>query len=213
MKALTLAVAGILGSMHPVLAGGPTAVAADPVPVADAAPVAMHDWSGAYVGLSYGRSASSQATDTTLGPVYDFTSGSVAGVHLGYLFQSGNLVYGAELAHLTYNDVNFEAFPTYSMDSTTDLKGRLGYAWNRLEVHGILGYSTGKFSLEVPGISATYKPKGTSYGLGVDFAATQNLSIGLEYLARKMSADGPLPGSSDVDFDINTLSLRVGLSF
>lgn len=213
MKKTTIAAAIILCLTNAAQAGGPIAIADDPTPTAAPAPVAVHDWSGPYVGVSYGRSAGSQATDTTRGPVFDFTSGSVPGVHLGYLFQNGNLVYGAELAHVTYNDVTFTIIPTYKMETTTDLKGRLGHAWNRIEVHAILGYSKGDFSLSVPGISATYKPKGFSYGLGLDYAATDRITVGLEYLARKMQADAPNPGFSNADFDIDTVSLRVGFNF
>lgn len=213
MKIATLVLATMIGSAATAHAGGPLGVATDPVPAADGAPLAVHDWSGAYAGVSYGKSRGSQATATTTGAVFDFNSGSVAGFHLGYLFQTGNLVYGAELARTTYTDVNFVGASIFQMETTTDLKGRLGYAWNRLEVHGILGYSTGEFGSSVSTISASYSPKGASYGLGLDYAAAERVSIGVEYLARRMQGDRPNPTASDVDFDINTLSLRVGLSF
>ncbi|MDP3196534.1 outer membrane protein [Tabrizicola sp.] len=213
MKIASLALTAVIGSAAASHAGGPLAVETDPAPAAEFAPLAVHDWSGAYIGLGYGKSRGSQATATTTGAVFDFNSGSVAGFHLGYLFQSGNLVYGAELARLTYNDVNFVGAPIFQMETTTDLKGRLGYAWNRLEVHGILGYSTGEFGSSLPAVSASYSPKGASYGLGLDYAATERVSIGVEYLARRMQGDRPNPTASDVDFDMNTLSLRVGLSF
>jgi len=50
-----------------------------------------------------------------------------------------------------------------------------------------------------------------SYGLGMDFAATERLTVGLEYLAR--NTDGDLTGGQTADIDLNTISLRVGFSF
>ena len=101
--------------------------------------------------------------------------------------------------------------PTYHFDRTLDLKGRLGVASNRALLYGSLGYSTGVFAVDL--ISDSYKPKGVSYGIGVDFAATDRLTIGLEYLARRMQADRPIALANDIEVNLNTLSLRVGLSF
>jgi opacity protein-like surface antigen len=47
-------------------------------------------------------------------------------------------------------------------------------------------------------------------GLGVDFAVSQRLTMGLEYLARDLSADN---AGISLDSSLDTLSLRVGLSF
>jgi outer membrane immunogenic protein len=101
--------------------------------------------------------------------------------------------------------------PTYHMDHTADLKGILGYTANRVLFYGVLGYSTGQVTIEE--IDTPFKPTGMSYGLGVDFAATERLIIGIQYLARKRQDDGPGEGGSDIDFDINTLSLRATFRF
>ena len=171
---------------------------------------APHDWSGFYVGLSYGRTASSEIVDTTLGPVYRLSKGSVSVLNLGYLAQRNQFVFGGELSYLNYNDVIMAGLAGYHMDKTIDLKGRLGVAANKDLFYGALGYSTGTFTVDP--LAASYKPKGASYGLGVEYAATQRLIIGVEYLARKMQADGPTALVSDIDVNLNTLSLRVGLS-
>lgn len=210
MKALALA-AALAALTSPAIAGGPTVIADDPMPAAAPAPADVHDWSGMYVGLSYGKSSSSQITDTTAGPVYDLSSGKVPGLHIGYLMQRNSLVYGGELSYSRYNDVIMAGLPTYHMDNTLDLKGRVGIAANRVLFYGTLGYSMGKFTVDT--LATEYKPKGASYGLGVDFAATDRLTIGLEYLARKMDADSPSGATSNIDVDLNTVSLRVGLSF
>jgi outer membrane immunogenic protein len=210
MKALTL-VTAFAALSAPALAGGPTVVEADPMPEAMAAPVAAHDWSGFYAGLSYGRTASSEIVDTTIGPIYQLSKGSVSGLHLGYLAQRNQFVFGGELSYMRYNDVIMAGLAGYHMDRTVDLKGRLGVAANKALFYGAFGYSTGTFTVDA--LSASYKPKGTSYGLGMEYAATERLTIGVEYLARKMQADGPTVFASDIDVNLNTVSLRVGLSF
>jgi len=211
MKAVTLAAATLAVLSTPALAGGPTIVEPDPMPAAMAAPVDVHDWSGFYAGLSYGKTSGSQITDTSVGPVYDLSSGKVPGIHIGYQMQRNSLVFGGELSYMRYNDVIMDGLSSYHMDNTLDLKGRVGMAANRVLFYGTLGYSMGSFTVDT--LSAEYKPKGTSYGLGVDFAATERLTIGLEYLARKMDADGATGLTSNIDVDLNTVSLRVGFSF
>lgn len=212
MKALILATTAVVGFAAPSLAGGPTLIADDPIIAAAPAPVAaVHDWSGPYVGLSYGQSRGSQATDVTNGPVYDFSSGKVPGIHLGYLMHHNNFVYGGELSYLRYNDVIMAGLPAYHMDSSLDLKGRVGLATNRVLFYGILGYSMAKFPVDT--LAVEYKPKGPSYGLGVDYAATERLTVGLEYLSRKMDADSPNGATSEIEVNLNTVSLRVGFSF
>ena len=55
---------------------------------------------------------------------------------------------------------------------------------------------------------------GVSIGAGVDFAMTKRVTVGLEDLSRDVSA---LPtvggGGNKANTTVNTLSLRVGLSF
>ncbi|KAF0114746.1 MAG: hypothetical protein FD150_1385 [Rhodobacteraceae bacterium] len=129
MKVLKLA-AAIAALATPTFAGGPTLVEADPMPEAMAAPVAAYDWSGFYAGLSYGRTTNSEIVDTTIGPVYQLSKGSVSGLHLGYLAQRSRFVFGGELSYMKYDDVIMAGLAGYHMDRTLDLKGRLGFAAN-----------------------------------------------------------------------------------
>jgi outer membrane immunogenic protein len=191
------------------LGGGPTVVGTDPVPVPPAPAPAMHDWSGGYVGLSFG--ATSASVDFSSTGEFDFDDGTVLGLHGGYLFQRGSLVYGGELAYGAVGDTQVVGFvESNEIERILDLKARLGYATNRVLFYGVLGYS---FANYVEPAGREFDVDGFAYGVGVDFAASDRLVFGLEYLSRDLSGSASDDSSVTGDFDLDTLSLRVGFSF
>lgn len=209
MKALILATAAVVGFAAPSLAGGPTLIADDPIIAAAPTPlVAVHDWSGPYVGLSYGRT-SGDMTYSNIAAVYQFENGNTPSIYAGYLWQRGYLVYGGELAYSRGNDATVVGFPSENLEGMIDLKGRVGYAMNRGLVYGVLGFTQVDY---FEGSEGSQDTSGLAYGLGVDFAVTGKVSVGLEYLARKTDGDTTNPGQTR-DLDLDTMSLRIGFSF
>lgn len=208
MKAVTLAAATLAALSTPVLAGGPTIVEPDPTPAA-AAPIEGHDWSGAYVGLGYGR-ASGTLDYNRLGLSYDLNDGTTKSIYAGYLMQRGNFVFGGELAYSRGNDIYAEGFPLENVGTIIDLKGKVGFARDRAMFYGVLGLSKAKYEFATSS-ALNFDTTGLGYGLGVDVAVTQRVVVGVEYMARK--TDGDFAGTDDTDLDVNTFSLRVGLSF
>ncbi len=209
MKTLTLAVAALAAMSTPLLAGGPTVIADDPMPAAMPAPADAHDWSGAYVGLAYGRTSGSLEYSTPI--TYDLNKGKVRSLYAGYLMQRGNLVFGGELAVSNGSDTYATGFPLENIDRVIDLKGKVGFAADRVMFYGALGVS--KLDYEFSTAPAlNYSTRGVSYGLGVDYALTERFTMGLEYLARKTDGDVPFAGLTS-DIDLNTVSLRAGFSF
>lgn len=198
--ALLLATAGI------AQAGGPTTVPADPAPQAPA-PVVAHDWSGGYVGLGYSR-ISGDMVYSSSPTVLDFEDSSSPSIFAGYLAQRGTLVYGGELAYTNGDGSTTVGFPSEGLADIIDLKGRIGFATHRTLFYGVLGYST----IDYNEGAAENGSSGFSYGLGVDFAATDRIVAGIEYLARKTEGNTFTSGLTR-DLEIDTLSLRVGLSF
>lgn len=95
MKKFSLAIGGLLLSTTMAFAGGPAPVPMEPEVYAPA-PVATHDWTGGYIGLSlnYGRSSHAVPGPGTLPQASGFGGGALA----GYNWQNGDLVFGAELA-------------------------------------------------------------------------------------------------------------------
>ena len=205
MKPTSLAAALLLACTGTVQAGGPIAVAADPVPAAAPAPAPVHDWSGFYGGLSYGT-ADAQNTFNTTG-TFEFDEGSITAIYAGYLMQRGSFVWGGELALGKVSDVIDPPFPDSQYDRVVDLKARLGYAADRVLVYGVLGYSDAPFD----DAGTSFDTNGFAAGLGAEYAVSNRLTMGLEYLARDLSGDNG--GTTTLDSSLDTLSLRVGLSF
>lgn len=211
MKLLMISFAAAAFAAAPGFAGGPTAIAEGTTPVAAPAAAAVHDWSGPYVGLSYGT-ATGEAQMGEGGNVIlssDLEDGSVVGAHAGYLFQRGRFVYGGELAYGAVSDMIYPGFVMdEGVDNVLDLKAKVGFAANRALFYGVLGYSMSSFYVD----GGETKTDGLSLGAGVDFAMTERLTLGLEYLSRDLS--GVLTGCCiETNMTVNTLSLRVGLSF
>ncbi|WP_169052334.1 outer membrane protein [Tabrizicola sp. YIM 78059] len=197
----------------PAFAGGPVTIASEPPPTVSAPPTTL-DWSGAYAGLGYGKTSADYALGESIQPelpstTTKMTDGRVASVHAGYLFQQGVLVYGAELSVSSLKDTGFAIEPDAKINRAIDLKGRLGFSSDRVLVYGLLGYSQVHFT--APGDEG-FTARGASYGLGIDVAASDRLTIGLEYLMRNAGTDLTSPDRA-VDVDLDTLSLRVGLRF
>ncbi|MFZ1468283.1 MAG: outer membrane beta-barrel protein [Paracoccaceae bacterium] len=209
MKHFISAVAVVMASSTLAVAGGPITPYVEPQPMQPAA-VAVHDWSGVYVGLGYGK-ASADVVFTPGGAV-DFNDGTITSLHAGYLLQRGSLVYGGELSFGSISDLY--AIPGFGnndeIDRVIDLKARLGFAADRFQLYGVLGYSKATYT-EVPG--GDWDADGMAYGIGAEYAVSQRMTIGVEYLARDLSADSPTLVGQTADFNLDTVSLRVGLQF
>ena len=209
MMKYTLSTAAVLlaALSTTAVAGGYTApVVAAPVYTPVAAPA--HDWSGAYVGLKAGQSSGDWSMSYLGAPVDAgaIDSGTTYGLFGGYNFQSGHMVYGAELG-ITKLGIGVPALPpTASIDNAFEIKGRLGYAMDRVMVYGTLGYMMSG----VTDGANQYDANGMTYGVGIEFMVTNNIFAGLEY--QRAALEGTYP-PNDVKANIDTVALRVGFQF
>ena len=78
------------------------------------------DWSGAYVGLSYGFASGDYSF--TSAPIRDMDDRSLTQLFGGYQVQRGALVYGGELAFGSAQDTVVTGFPTAQVTDMIDLK-------------------------------------------------------------------------------------------
>jgi outer membrane immunogenic protein len=171
------------------------------------------DWSGAYVGLGYGIASGDYEFRAA---TRDMADGDIVQLYGGYQIQRGALVYGGELAFGDPNDTNvtrigFPVFYTANVIDLIDLKGRVGYASGDYLFYGVLGYSMAEYADDVKA-PIGWDVDGVNYGIGVDYAITDNFLIGAEYLMRDLTGDNPA-GTNTVTIDLDTLSIRATYKF
>ncbi|NBE08515.1 outer membrane protein [Paragemmobacter ruber] len=194
MKLMTAKVAAaalaVFGAA-PALAGGPTEAYVEPTVAPAPAPVAAPsaDWSGFYAGgqLGYGD----------VGGVVEgsgFTSGLIA----GYRADFGQFVAGVE-ANYDWTDIDL-AGGAATLDNVARLKLIGGYDLGPALVYGTVAAARAESSLG--------SDDGYAYGVGMDYAVTDRVTVGAELLEHKF--DNYL-GVGDVD--ATTFNTRVGFRF
>jgi outer membrane immunogenic protein len=187
------------------LAAGSQALAADlpppmaPPPRAPAAyiPAApAWNWSGFYVGVNggYGFGNSNWSTLPT-GPTGTFNvNGGLVGGTAGFNYQIGQLVLGLEgdfdwqgLKGSTTNAACLVATAGLACNTQTDylgtIRGRIGYAFDRIMVYGTGGAAVTDIKAFATGLPATNSSEwGWTAGAGIEGAITDNLTAKIEYL-------------------------------
>ena len=171
------------------------------------------DWSGAYVGLSYGFASGDYDFTLLLFDTRDMDDGSLTQLFGGYQVQRGALVYGGELAFGSAQDTVVTDFTTSQVTDMIDLKGRVGYASADFLIYGVLGYTMSEFDDDTTAAGEEYGIGGINYGIGVDYAISDNFVIGAEYLIRDLSGTSlsVQPNTATIDFD--TISVRAIYKF
>ena len=195
---ILIAAASLLSA--PAFAGGLNDVAAEPTVVAYDAPVQAStggDWSGAYVGaqIGYGDLKSNGAGLDG--------NGAIGGVHAGYRVDMGQFVAGAEL---DYNAANIDLGAAgNTLDNVAHLKLIGGYDLGRTLIYGTAGAAYAEATVG----GAALKDNGYFGGIGVDYAISDQFTVGGEYLMHKFNNfDG-----SGTNLDVNTLTAKVSFKF
>jgi len=183
----------------PAFAGGPVAVAEEPViaPVMEEVVAAGPDWSGAYVGGQFGYG------DVDSSPEGLGGYGWLGGVHAGYRWDLGNWVAGTELtwdkASIDLGDAAGE------LDSVAALKLTAGREIGNSLVYGALGIAQAEATVG----GADLSDDGIVYGLGFDYAVNDRWTVGGEVLQHDFD-DFDATG---VDLDATTVKAKVSLQF
>lgn len=170
------------------------------------------DWSGAYVGV---QSANSNYTNRYYNNgVFDNTpvdgGGSMTGVFAGYNQQTGNLVFGGEIAFLS-GDPAYDLAPGYVYTNMLDLKARAGYSLGRVLPYAVVGWSRTEWT---NGAFTPVDADGFSYGIGAEVRVTDRVVVGLEYLQRNLVTDNFVEAStSNIESDFSTVAFRIGYQF
>lgn len=188
---------------------------------------AAQDWSGAYVGASLGRSVASVDDNYDSEHVFSFDAdGTLWGLALGYNLQSGNMVYGVD-ASLSFGDLAGSGVcdpssclgsgttPTATIDQMALLRARLGFADANRLYYATLGFARANAEVDDPtqgGIDA-HQHSGWTAGLGMDWALSEQMTVGAEYVyARFEDIEYALVSTPDV-IGFQTQELRLNLKF
>jgi outer membrane immunogenic protein len=170
--------------------------------------------------------------------------GMIGGIHLGMNRQYGNLVVGAEL-RLSGSDISGSngdclglttfAAGIASVECATSVNwmgsamAKLGYAWDRFLVYGNVGWAVAGVDHHLtaalnPAIAplavasaVNETADGIAFGGGIEFAATPNIILGIEYTHTELEARGSglllggalTTGNRNIDLD----EVKARLSF
>jgi outer membrane immunogenic protein len=186
------------------LAAGGQALAADlpqpapPPPRAPATyvpvPAPVFTWTGIYLGVNGGYAFGDSSWSTIgLTPTGNFsTSGYLIGGTLGGNYQWGQFVLGIE-GDGDWTNLNGTTFVTggsgcgpgceTKSDWLATVRGRAGYAFDRILIYGTGGAAFGNLQAAVGSLPFSSSTQtGWTAGGGVEFAFTPNLTAKIEYL-------------------------------
>lgn len=166
----------------------------------------IFSWTGFYAGVHGGWGWGDTATANL--------DGYAIGAQLGYNHQ---LVSGMTLGvetDLTFSGIDGAAAGgIFTADYIGTLRGRLGYAFDRVLIYGTAGLAYAGGELQVAGLSNDQTHYGYAIGFGIEGMITNNLSARLEYIytdfgSRTYQTVGP---ARSVSFDAS--QLRVGVNY
>lgn len=175
-----------------------------------------YDWSGFYAGLNLGYG---WAEADVLGITDDFGNGVFGGAQVGFNYDFGGFVLGAEgdiqLSDISRTEDLGGGFSgTTSIDNFGTVRARAGVAVDRF-----LPYVTAGFAWANATISAT-TPAGSgevddnyagwTVGAGAEYALTDNVSIKAEYLYLDF---GGADFGTGTDIDLTSHVVRAGLNY
>jgi outer membrane immunogenic protein len=226
-----LSVAGLVTTAVLGAAAGVRAADLPAAPPAYKAPgpvvVPLNTWTGFYVGAQvgygFGQSSGTQNANGTFFPVVPYSidpAGVLAGGHVGFNYQTGALVVGAE-ADVEASNLNgattiFAFDQTYvfnvKADTLASVRGRIGWAQDRLMLYGTGGVAWGHVS--TPPLDALNGWRtGWTAGAGAEYALPRNWSARVEYrytdLGRASSFDPNLNSTDDNKLSFHAVRLGV----
>ncbi len=181
-------------------------------------------WTGFYVGINagygFGNSDLTDALGTSTG---DFNvNGALAGLTLGYNYQTGMWVWGLE-ADGDYSWI--KGTTTTACGGTCEIKNtwlataraRIGYAgWNRWLPYITGGAAFGNVKISDAFGEGSETKFGWTAGAGLEYAFWSNWTTKIEYLYADLgtaSCTAPSCGVVDVDGKFNVHLIRLGLNY
>jgi outer membrane immunogenic protein len=158
-----------------------------------------YNWSGFYLGVNGGGGLGSSAWDTT--GSFNLTGGVVGGT-IGYNYQIGPAVIGAE-GDIDWSSISGTTNTACPAGCTTGdswlstVRGRLGYAAGRFMPYVTGGAAFGNINASTPGLpGASTTNAGWTIGAGLEFAIVGRWTAKAEYLYVDLGKFNCGPGCS-----------------
>ena len=171
---------------------------------ADVAMPADYDWSGISIGIVGSHNS---GKDVWSDGDYPLEDAMFFGGFVGYDYQIDHFVLGAR-ATGQFGSMKEEDYPSFEYQAFYDFNGRAGFALDRALVYATGGYSIS--SIEEDGTS--YTRGGYNIGGGLEYAVTDNVIVGAEYVYRAMDAECE-PHDESFEQKINTVQAHIAFKF
>jgi len=180
------------------------------------AEVPVFTWTGPYVGIQGGYVWANARFSDPFTSVKDDFNGGLLGGYIGYNWQTGSFVLGAEAdINATWNDQTFDvgAFDVdVGSDYLASIRARAGYAWDRALIFATGGVAFTGVSADttIAGVdfSASQSYTGWTVGGGLDYAFTDNWIGRLEYRYYDFG-DQDVFDNGTLDIQYNTVTVGV----
>lgn len=175
-------------------------------PYAAPVPYSAYSWAGPYLGANVGYISG----DITNNPTQP--SGGEIGAQLGYNWQNGSLVFGAETDMQLTNADDVIAPWKFSNPWFGTTRARVGYALNNVLFYGTGGLAYGDLDLDSNGLTQDKTHLGWTVGLGAEMGLTPNWTAKVEYLYVDLADRTYFIGTSN-GFEANLFRLGVNYRF
>ncbi len=203
------------------LAAGGQAFAADlPPPMAPPPPRApatyvpitapAYSWSGLYLGINGGYGFGTVTPCATCGTASFTADGFLVGGTLGANYQFGAFVVGVE-GDVGYDSLSVSPFSgtKFSSDWLATVRGRGGYAFDRILVYGTGGGAFAPAAVSAGPFAGSTTMTGWTAGGGIEAALSQNWTAKVEYLY----LDFPTPSLDGHTFTFTESLVRAGINY
>lgn len=180
---------------------------------------AAYDWTGFYGGIHGGWTSVDVSHFDRFGGGTNLdhdVSGGVIGGQIGFNYQMDNFVIGIE-GSFSAADANGSAVTpatrSFDLQSTADVRGRLGYVFADILVYATVGAAFADINVSQFVNSTDADHTGFVVGLGAAWRAMQHVSLGAEYLYADYGNEVyPFGGApDDVSFETHTIRAVLNL--
>ena len=216
----------VAGGLAPAQADGPPASRDRAPRYAPCCDEPVWNWSGLYLG-GHGSLAFTQADWDRVAPVEGFSFSDTTwggGVQLGFQRQWERMVLGAEVSYTWLgadDSIPSVAVPGTTISTRTNdlllITGKLGYAQDRWLAYAKAGWASAEIDLRSTTggltVSSSGREHGWTMGIGIDYAVTNRMLLGVAYDWSFFSLDTRTVGGAQFDGSEDIQNLTARLTF